>query len=159
MDRGAWWATVHRVAQSRTRLKWLSTAQHTAPLFMSLFSHLSCEVFLVGTSAFLNFVSTLSSVRSDTDLCLWSWVERLECVDFISPPPNSMLLSPSVLISHSSQHCLLLCSVPCFLSYVQIDFSPYQSTPAAIASVVPKSPSCPPPSVDIYLLCCMCYLW
>ena len=24
MDRGAWWATVHRVAQSRTQLKWLS---------------------------------------------------------------------------------------------------------------------------------------
>ena len=29
MDRGAWWATVHRVVQSRTRLKRLSTAaQH-----------------------------------------------------------------------------------------------------------------------------------
>ena len=26
-DRGAWWATVHRVAKSRTELKWLST-QH-----------------------------------------------------------------------------------------------------------------------------------
>ena len=25
MDRGAWWATVHRVAKSRTWLKWLST--------------------------------------------------------------------------------------------------------------------------------------
>ena len=24
MDRGAWWATVHSVAQSKTRLKWLS---------------------------------------------------------------------------------------------------------------------------------------
>ena len=24
MDRGAWWAVVHGVAQSRTRLKWLS---------------------------------------------------------------------------------------------------------------------------------------
>ena len=24
MDRGSWWATVHRVAKSRTRLKWLS---------------------------------------------------------------------------------------------------------------------------------------
>ena len=27
MDRGAWWATVHKVAKSQTRLKWLSTAQ------------------------------------------------------------------------------------------------------------------------------------
>ena len=25
MDRGAWWATVHGVAKSQTRLKWLST--------------------------------------------------------------------------------------------------------------------------------------
>ena len=25
MDRGAWWATVHRVAKSQTLLKWLST--------------------------------------------------------------------------------------------------------------------------------------
>ena len=25
MDRGSWWATVHRVAQSQTRLNWLST--------------------------------------------------------------------------------------------------------------------------------------
>ena len=27
-DRGAWWATVHRVAKSRTRLKQLSTCIH-----------------------------------------------------------------------------------------------------------------------------------
>ena len=27
MDRGAWWATVHGVTQSQTRLKQLSTAQ------------------------------------------------------------------------------------------------------------------------------------
>ena len=28
MDRGAWWATVHRVAKCQTQLKWLSRAQH-----------------------------------------------------------------------------------------------------------------------------------
>ena len=28
IDRGAWWATVHRVAKSQTQLKQLSTAQH-----------------------------------------------------------------------------------------------------------------------------------
>jgi len=28
MDRGAWWATVHRVTKSHAPLKWLSTAQH-----------------------------------------------------------------------------------------------------------------------------------
>ena len=31
IDRGAWWATVHRVAKSRTWLKWLST--HTRELW------------------------------------------------------------------------------------------------------------------------------
>ena len=29
MDRGAWWATVHRVTKSWTRLKQLSTHAHT----------------------------------------------------------------------------------------------------------------------------------
>ena len=29
MDRGAWWATVHRLAKSQTRLKWLGTYAHT----------------------------------------------------------------------------------------------------------------------------------
>ena len=29
MDRGAWWATVHGVAKSQTRLKQLSTHPHT----------------------------------------------------------------------------------------------------------------------------------
>ena len=28
MDRGAWWATVHRVTKSQTQLKWLSTQKH-----------------------------------------------------------------------------------------------------------------------------------
>ena len=28
VDKGAWWATVHRVAKSRTWLKWLSTHTH-----------------------------------------------------------------------------------------------------------------------------------
>jgi len=30
LDRGAWWAAVHRVTQSRTWLKWLSTHTHMA---------------------------------------------------------------------------------------------------------------------------------
>ena len=29
MDRGAWWATAHRVAKSQTGLKQLSTTQHS----------------------------------------------------------------------------------------------------------------------------------
>ena len=33
MDRGAWWATVHRVAKNRTQLKWLSTHSQVIPWF------------------------------------------------------------------------------------------------------------------------------
>ena len=29
MDRGDWWATVHRVTKSQTQLKWLSTHTYT----------------------------------------------------------------------------------------------------------------------------------
>ena len=36
MDRGAWWATIHRVTQSQTQLKWLSTAQQTTFCSFSL---------------------------------------------------------------------------------------------------------------------------
>ena len=35
MDRGAWWATVHRATQSQTRLKQLSTHTLTAYIFVS----------------------------------------------------------------------------------------------------------------------------
>ena len=40
MDRGAWRATVQRVAQSRTQLKRLSTHAHIYPLFFRYPSHL-----------------------------------------------------------------------------------------------------------------------
>ena len=40
MDRGAWWPTVHRVAKSQTRLKQLSTAQHS--MHLNVYSSLIC---------------------------------------------------------------------------------------------------------------------
>ena len=40
MDRGAWWATVHRVAKGQTQLKQLST-HHTA---FPVFKHASCTL-------------------------------------------------------------------------------------------------------------------
>ena len=42
MDRGAWRATVHRVAQSWTQLKWLSTAHLNNELF-------KCLIWVLGT--------------------------------------------------------------------------------------------------------------
>ena len=41
MDRGACWATVHRVAKSRTRLKWLST--HTRGCFERKITEVNCH--------------------------------------------------------------------------------------------------------------------
>ena len=38
-DRRAWWAAVHRVKKSWTRLKWLSTAQHLYSIRQWIISH------------------------------------------------------------------------------------------------------------------------
>ena len=38
MDRGAWWATDHRIAQSRTQLKRRSTAQHNTILYSCVYN-------------------------------------------------------------------------------------------------------------------------
>ena len=39
MDRGAWWATVHRSVKSQTRLKWLRTHARVCLFFRRFFSH------------------------------------------------------------------------------------------------------------------------
>ena len=38
VDRGAWWAAVHRVAQSQTRLKWLSSSSSSRKLQTTIFT-------------------------------------------------------------------------------------------------------------------------
>ena len=41
MDRGAWWATVHGVAKSWTRLKWLSTHTHICIyMYLSIYTYI-----------------------------------------------------------------------------------------------------------------------
>ena len=47
MDRGAWQATVHRVAKGQTCLKWLSKHHIFWYLFYSIFSLLSSESLLI----------------------------------------------------------------------------------------------------------------
>ena len=46
MNWGAWWATIHRVAKSWTRLKWLSTHTCTEPRFIFNTTHFSWRRFL-----------------------------------------------------------------------------------------------------------------
>ena len=45
MDRGAWWATVHRVAKSQTRLKGLSTHIHVI-YDNGLLDNMSCQAYV-----------------------------------------------------------------------------------------------------------------
>ena len=52
MDRGAWWATVHRGTKSQTKLKWLSMHTHSFIMFfisgrLVVTSHLSFQILVI----------------------------------------------------------------------------------------------------------------
>ena len=93
MDRGAWRATVHRVAKSRTRLKWLST--HTCkgciifhcvcipePHFIcsSLNGHLGCcHILIIVSNAGMNIGVQIS--LSPCFQFFWVCAQKLELLD------------------------------------------------------------------------------
>ena len=56
VERGAWWATVHRVTKSQTSLKWLSTRAQCVSLSLK---------------TFLGLKSALSKIHMDTPTFLW----------------------------------------------------------------------------------------
>ena len=60
MDRGGWWAMVHRVAPSQTRLKWLSTHAHVRSV---------CQLFACLISS-LPILQTICQAPSPTELWL-----------------------------------------------------------------------------------------
>ena len=74
MDSGAWWATVHTVTKSRTRLKQLSMAQHThththTHMFVSI--SMLHVIFAICKKEFQKF--TVAQTRDQLDgnrLCL-----------------------------------------------------------------------------------------
>ena len=84
MDRGAWWATVHRVTKSQTQLKWLTTenlfgpTRHKKPL----------EGYSKSTSEFRNDLLCMGSsgreYQRNMALCVnqhllnhpWLWIHR-----------------------------------------------------------------------------------
>ena len=73
MDRGAWWATVHRVAQSRTRLKRLS--MHTCMYMCVCFSWTRRKWLSVHTCMYM---------------CVLLWLSHVWLCDPIDPsPPDS----------------------------------------------------------------------
>ena len=74
MDRGAWWATVHRVAKSRTQLSDFTHSLYTVPLF-----HYKLQVFFnlkmkTRQCPSLVFLLLLSVTKSCLTLC-----NRMDC--------------------------------------------------------------------------------
>ena len=80
MDRGAWWATVHGVVKSQTRLKQLSTAQHILTgvswqliivlICISTYFHMptSCLYVFFGEMSYLHLLLIFWLLSSDTEL-------------------------------------------------------------------------------------------
>ena len=66
MDRGAWWATVCRIAKTWTLLKWLSTHAHSSPL--GNFSFVFC---ITGGWIFDVFVGDVSSANLISSLYIF----------------------------------------------------------------------------------------
>ena len=71
MDREAWWTAVHRVAQSWTRLKWLSSSSRDKLIFFSLYSKYIARSFY---SEFVSsYFSSLSVLLRDKN---GNWIDR-----------------------------------------------------------------------------------
>ena len=101
-DRGAWWTTVHRVAQSQTQLKWLSTSAMVQRLHFGLAKTLlelrySLSLFLPSPAeSFL-----LSFHRYQTCIAVWGF----PYLHLLFLPLFFTGVSPS-----KSLACLILCS-------------------------------------------------
>ena len=65
IDRGAWWATVHRVAKNQTRLKWLSTHSCTVVATGTICTKPKIFTVWLFTEKFAN---SCSKLVSDFDL-------------------------------------------------------------------------------------------
>ena len=74
-DRGAWWAAVYGVAQSRTRLKWLSSSSSSAyatiNLSESVFVSVSVSVFLSVSPYIYMYISCCFSLVAEMYQTLW----------------------------------------------------------------------------------------
>ena len=99
MDRGAWWATVHRVAKSQTQVKWLSTQ---APIGIKFFSHSDQQAWAWSRKPFM----------TDSYLCLLSYllitllcsIWPFSCLSTSSPTPS--------LNFYTGCFLCLICSFP-----------------------------------------------
>ena len=81
MDRGAWWAKVHGITKSWTRLKWLSIHMGWLWKFQNVF---------------------IGYATPKENRCMWVWVHKCVCVCMHTRPP---CLSPTPGV-HPNSHPL-----------------------------------------------------
>ena len=74
LDRGAWWLTVHRVAQSRIQLKILGTHAHTPTVLTTSWAGLALGTCVASDGAgWEQEVSRIQGVEAK--VWLWPWVD------------------------------------------------------------------------------------
>ena len=83
-DRGAWWVAVYGVAQSRTRLKWLSSSRSN--IRMQMLSHSNSSSWHISLKIFLH-------------VCSWRYMKTVHSI---------VVCKTSVVHLYSSIHCTSL---------------------------------------------------
>ena len=111
---GAWWAAVYGIAQSRTRLKWLSSSSRQFSIysfFFFLFMYFPL-IFIV----FLKFYWTIIALQNFVVFCQTStWISRRytyihslwTSVPSPSPSHPSRLIQTLSFLSHTANSCWL----------------------------------------------------
>ena len=133
MDRGGWWATVHRVAQSQTGLKWLSIHAHVRSV---------CQLFACLISS-LPILQTICQDPSPAEL--WLAAKMLGYVyNQLHCTPTSLLL----ILKRAPPTVSPLPKFPCLISS---DLTPTQSS--GLSSNVPVLGK---PSLILLVELCQC---
>ena len=138
MDRGAWWAAVHRVTKSQTQLKWLST--HTVCIYLAEwhFKILKCrqwepkffsKILFCITSAWAQWALRTRALRH--------WAPTLCSLQLSSVAQLCLTLQP-----HGPQHARPPCPSPTPGVYTNSCPLSQWCHPTISSSVVPFS-SCP----------------
>ena len=102
-DRGAWWASVYGVAQSRTWLKRLSSSSSSIPLFMLLFLFLFLSANVI--------ISIIGPFRYSSKTEHNSWHNKDLLNEWIFPSfrvyAAPIIFTNNLLLSKFFSHCLI----------------------------------------------------
>ena len=107
IDRGAWWAAVHGVAQSRTRLKWLSSSSSKACWILVPLPGIEPWVTCIGWQI-LNHWTTRENPAIDFELIFVKGVKSVSWLIFLHV---NVQLFPDHLLKR------LFASLHCFVSF------------------------------------------